>query len=81
MRKTITIGGLHGTGKSSLADRLAKHFQMRRVSAGVIFRGLAKERGMSLEKFSKFAEGNEEIDRELDARQRQEVVDQLPHPG
>jgi cytidylate kinase len=73
MRKTITIGGLHGTGKSSLADRMAKHFKLRRVSAGVIFRGLAKERGMSLEEFSKFAEGNEEIDRELDARQKIEA--------
>ncbi len=73
MKRTITIGGLHGTGKSSIADKVAKHFDLRRVSAGVIFRNLAKERGYTLEEFSRIAEGNEEIDRELDARQAAEA--------
>ncbi|MGD2072282.1 MAG: AAA family ATPase [Candidatus Thorarchaeota archaeon] len=67
MNSVITLGGLHGTGKSSVADRLANEFNLRRVSAGMIFRKLAKERGLSLEKFSKVAEGNEEIDRLLDS--------------
>ena len=67
MKSVITLGGLHGTGKSSVADKLAKEFNLRRVSAGMIFRQLAKERGMSLEEFSKVAEGSEEIDRLLDS--------------
>jgi cytidylate kinase len=67
MRSVITLGGLHGTGKSSVADRLANEFNLRRVSAGMIFRELARERGLSLEEFSKVAEGNEEIDRLLDS--------------
>jgi cytidylate kinase len=67
MKSVITLGGLHGTGKSSVADRLASEFNLRRVSAGMIFRDLAKERGLSLEEFSKVAEGNEEIDRLLDS--------------
>lgn len=67
MKSVITLGGLHGTGKSSVADKLAKEFSLRRVSAGIIFRKLAKERGLSLEEFSVVAEGNEEIDRLLDS--------------
>lgn len=73
MKRTVTIGGLHGTGKSSVADVIAKHFDLRRVSAGAIFRAIAKERGYSLEDFSRVAEGSEEIDRELDARQKEEA--------
>ncbi len=64
----ITIGGLHGTGKSSVAEIIAKEFRLRRVSAGQLFRGLAVEHHMSLEEFSRFAEGNEKIDRMLDDR-------------
>ena len=67
MKSVITLGGLHGTGKSSVADELAKEFNLRRVSAGMIFREMAKERRLSLEAFSKVAEGNEEIDRLLDS--------------
>jgi cytidylate kinase len=73
LNRTVTIGGLHGTGKSSVADKVAKHFKLRRVSAGAIFRAIARERGYSLEEFSRIAEGNEEIDRELDARQKEEA--------
>jgi cytidylate kinase len=67
MKSVITLGGLHGTGKSSVADKLARDFNLRRVSAGMIFRQLARDRGLSLEAFSKVAEGNEEIDRLLDS--------------
>ena len=67
MKRVFTIGGLHGTGKSSVADRIAKKFDLRRVSAGVIFRELAKKRGLTLEEFSIVAEEEENIDRELDA--------------
>ena len=66
MNRVIAIGGLHGTGKSSVSDRISKEFSLKRVSAGVIFRRLAKERGMTLEEFSRIAEGDEEIDRLLD---------------
>lgn len=67
MKRVITIGGLHGTGKSSVADIVAKRFGLKRVSAGVIFRKLAKKRGLTLEEFSIVAEDDESIDRELDA--------------
>lgn len=67
MKRVITIGGLHGTGKSSVADIVSKRFGLKRVSAGVIFRELAKKRGLTLEEFSIVAEDDESIDRELDA--------------
>lgn len=73
MQRTVTISGLHGTGKSSVADRIAQHFGLRRVSAGMIFRAIAKERGYTLEEFSKIAQENDEIDRELDERLRIEA--------
>lgn len=68
MKRVITIGGLHGTGKSSVADAIAERFDLRRVSAGVIFRQLAAERGLSLEEFSRIAEKDKEIDRLIDDR-------------
>ncbi|MBN2229549.1 MAG: AAA family ATPase [Candidatus Thorarchaeota archaeon] len=73
MKRVITIGGLHGTGKSSVANAVAKHFNLRRVSAGDAFRKLAKERGMTLEEFCRVAEGDGEIDRLIDDTQRIEA--------
>lgn len=70
MKRVITIGGLHGTGKSSVADSIAQKFGLRRVSAGVIFRQLAKERGLTLEEFSRIAEGDLDIDQLIDDTQK-----------
>lgn len=64
----ITISGLHGTGKTTQAKFLAKRFGLRYVSAGEIMRKMAKERGMSLEEFSKIAEESPSIDRQIDER-------------
>jgi cytidylate kinase len=73
MKRVITVGGLHGTGKSSVADAIAKRFNLRRMSAGVIFRQLAQERDLTLEEFSRVAEGNEDIDRLIDDKLREEA--------
>ena len=73
MKRVITIGGLHGTGKSSVADEIAQRFNLRRMSAGIVFRQLAKERGLSIEEFSLAAEEDEEIDRLIDERLKLEA--------
>ncbi|MHA2193820.1 MAG: (d)CMP kinase [Candidatus Thorarchaeota archaeon] len=73
MKQVITVGGLHGTGKSSIADAIAKRFNLRRMSAGVIFRQLAKERDLTLEEFSRVAAGDEGIDRLIDDKLREEA--------
>jgi len=73
MKRVVTVGGLHGTGKSSVADAIAKKFDLRRMSAGVVFRQLAKERNLTLEEFSRVAEGNEDIDKLIDDKLREEA--------
>jgi len=73
MKHVITISGLHGTGKSSVADRISKKFGLRVVSAGSLFRTLAKERGLGLEEFSRVAEHDVEIDKLLDGSLKQEA--------
>ncbi len=73
MKRVITVGGLHGTGKSSVADAISKKFSLRRMSAGVIFRKMAKERDLTLEEFSRVAAGDEDIDKLIDDKLREEA--------
>ena len=65
----ITIGGLAGTGTTTLAEELSKRLEIPYISAGFIFREMAAEHGMSVLEFSEFAEGNDDIDKEIDERQ------------
>ena len=66
---TITISGTPGSGKSTVAKILEKRLGIDYVYSGMIFRELAEEHDMDLDKFGKFCEKNSEIDKELDARQ------------
>ena len=65
----ITIGGLPGTGTTTIAKMIAEKYNLKHVCAGFIFREMAKEMGMDLQEFSKYAEEHEEIDKEVDRRQ------------
>ena len=65
----ITIGGLAGTGTTTAAEVLSEKLDIPYISAGFIFREMAAERGMSVLEFSEFAEGNDDIDKEIDRRQ------------
>ncbi len=69
----ITIGGLHGTGKTTYAKALAKIFGLRHVSAGGIFRKLAEEKGLSLQDLTNLAKENREIDEFVDSKIKEEV--------
>ncbi len=62
----ITISGLHGAGKTTAALALAKKFKLRYVCAGSVFRQLAKERRMTLDEFSRYAERRPSIDHQID---------------
>jgi cytidylate kinase len=62
----IAISGLHGTGKSTVAKLLAEKYSLTYYSTGTMFRELAKERGLTLEEFSKIAEVEKKIDLEID---------------
>ncbi len=62
----ITISGPHGTGKSTYATHLAKELGFRHISAGLLFRRLAKERDLSLEEFGQAALEDPSIDKRVD---------------
>jgi len=67
----VTIGGPIGSGKTTVATALAERFSLRHISAGLIFREMARERGMTLEEFSALAEKDSSFDRKVDERQRE----------
>lgn len=67
----ITISGQVGAGKSTLGKKLAERFFLEYISAGRIMREMAREHEMNLLEFSKFAELNSWIDKEIDEKQKQ----------
>lgn len=73
MGLAIVICGLHGTGKSTYARRIAEAFGLRHISAGELFRQMAAERKLSLTELSREAEKNDAIDRLLDERTEKEI--------
>ncbi len=68
----IAVSGGPGSGKSTLARRLANALGLRYVSSGQLFRELARERGFTLEEFSRIAELDPSIDLMIDSRAREE---------
>ncbi len=69
----VTVSGLHGTGKSTYAGQLAKGLKLRHVSAGVLFRRIAKDRHVSLEDFGNAALEDPTIDRLIDEETMKEA--------
>ena len=65
----LTIGGLSGTGTTTVAKLLEKDFGIEYVYTGDIFRKMAAEKGMTVGEFGDYVFEHPEIDRELDARQ------------
>jgi len=64
----ITVSGPHGTGKSTYAARLAKDLRIRHVSAGILFRKIARENNLSLEELGRKALEDSSIDKLVDER-------------
>ncbi len=73
MDLVVTISGLHGTGKTTIAEVLAKNLGLRHVSAGQLFRQIAGERGLSLRVLSMRAAEKDELDRLVDDRTKEEA--------
>ncbi len=67
----ITISGLPGSGKTTVARLVAKELELEHVYAGDIFRKQAVAAGMSLEAYSRLAETDHSIDRRLDQQMRE----------
>ena len=67
--RTITIGGLPGTGTTTACAGLKAATGLPYVYAGQIFRDMAKAQEMTLEQFGRYCETHPEVDRQLDAKQ------------
>ena len=63
----ITISGVPGSGKTTVAKLLAARLGLPHVYAGDLFRQEAKRRGLTLEQFNDLCEQDHSIDRQLDA--------------
>ncbi len=62
----ITIAGDLGSGKSTVANHLINNIDYRIESAGLIFRRLAEQHGMSAKEFNQFIESNPKYDNMVD---------------
>ncbi|MCL7410801.1 MAG: AAA family ATPase [Methanosarcinaceae archaeon] len=67
----LSISGLPGSGTTTVSKLLAKHYGVDLVNAGDVFRGLAKEHGMTLAEFGALAESDASIDVKIDERQKE----------
>ncbi|MCS7113305.1 MAG: cytidylate kinase family protein [Nitrososphaerota archaeon] len=70
----ITVSGLHGSGRSTQARLLAETFNLRYVSAGQLFRSIARERGVAVHTLSSQLMSDPTIDYMIDERTKREAV-------
>ena len=70
----ITISGLPGSGTTTIARLLSKALSMEILSAGELFRELARDKDLQLAQFNELAEGNDDFDRWIDEQQGEEAL-------
>jgi CMP/dCMP kinase len=62
----ITISGKPGSGKSTVANALAKKLGLKRYSVGDFRREMAKKRGLTMEELNKLGEKEQFTDKDAD---------------
>lgn len=67
----ITVSGLPGSGTTSLSRYLAERHGFDMISAGEVFRQLAREHNLELAAFGRLAEEDPSYDKMIDARQKE----------
>ena len=70
----ITISGLPGSGKTTVARLVAAELGLEHVYAGDLFRKQAAAVGVSLEEYTRRAEKDHSIDRALDDQMRRRAA-------
>jgi len=70
-RHIITICGGLGSGKSTTAKRVAQALSFEHFSGGDFMRKIASQKGISLAELSSIAEGDPEVDKEIDRSQKE----------
>lgn len=66
----ISITGVAGSGKSTVAKMIAKELKLNYYSIGELQRKLAKEKGISLEELRRLEETDSSFDKEFDEYQK-----------
>ncbi|MBN1644989.1 cytidylate kinase family protein [Candidatus Woesearchaeota archaeon] len=64
----ITVSGKIGAGKTTVSKALAKKLKLKYLSTGTVMRELAKEKGLTISEFLKFAEKETRYHKELDKK-------------
>jgi cytidylate kinase len=72
----ITIGGNPGSGKTTLAAKLATTLGYEELYMGGLIRAIAKERGITVEEFSAELKKEPGLERSLDERQKKLMHEQ-----
>jgi len=67
---SIAVSGTPGSGKTTYARFIAERYGLGYVSNGMLFREMARERGVSLLEMHRLAEKDRSIDLEIDERAR-----------
>lgn len=67
----ISLSGAVGSGKSTIAQKLADQLQWPRYYMGGLRREVAANRGMTLAEYNKLGEINPETDKEVDQYQKE----------
>lgn len=69
----ITISGTPGSGKSTIAKKLAEKLKAKRIYVGEIRRKLAKVKGMNLSELNHYAQTHPETDVDIDNQVAEEA--------
>jgi cytidylate kinase len=66
-KNIISLGGLPGSGKSTVKKILVEHFGWKQFSTGDFMRHMALQRGISFDEFNALIAQDKRIDEEIDA--------------
>ncbi len=67
----ISLSGAHGSGKSTIAQKLSEKLGWPRYYMGGLRREAAKKRGMTLMEYNKLGESDPSTDKEVDEYQKE----------